>query len=133
MLRGLSFWILLNKLLRQNSNCVQIDAVLPFTRHLKPHSFQNASLLTAFSNRFGFGDGLDRPRVNGRRNHIKSDAVTNELNKRLNFRVSLHGQHGTIVQLETNLSFVKKLADSASATNKSQITRGLLSSLSRHY
>ena len=71
LLRGSPFWILLNIIFRQNSNCVQIDEVLPFTRPLKRHNFQSASLLTAFSNRLGFGSGLGRHRVNGRRKREK--------------------------------------------------------------
>ena len=38
----------------------QIDAVSPSTRWMKPYRFQNASLLTAFSKRPGFSNGLDR-------------------------------------------------------------------------
>ena len=41
-------------------------------------SLENAPLLAAFSNRPGFGNGLDRCRVNRRRNRIGNDAVTNE-------------------------------------------------------
>ena len=63
---------------RQNSNRIQIDAVSPFTRELKPYRFENAPVLSAFSNRPGFGNGLDRRRVNGRCNRIESNAVTNE-------------------------------------------------------
>ena len=57
---------------RQNSNRIQIDALSPFTRQMKPYRFENAPLLSAFSNRPGFGYGLDRRRVN------ESDAVTNK-------------------------------------------------------
>ena len=63
---------------RQNSNRIQIDAGSPFTQQMKPYRFENAPLLTAFSNRPGFDNGFNRRRVNGRCNRIKSDAVTNE-------------------------------------------------------
>ena len=63
---------------RQNSNCFQIDAVSLFTTQMKPYRFENAPLLAASSNRPGFDNGLDRCRVNRRRNRIKNDAVTNE-------------------------------------------------------
>ena len=63
---------------RQNSNRIQINAVSLFTRQIKPYRFENAPLLAAFSNRPGFGNGLDRCRVNRRRNRIENDAVTNE-------------------------------------------------------
>ena len=63
---------------RQNSNRIQIDAVSLFTRQIKPYRFENAPLLAAFSKRPGFGNGLDRYRVNRRRNRIENDAVTNE-------------------------------------------------------
>ena len=63
---------------RHNGNRTQIDAVSPFTRHMKPYRVENAPLLAAFSNRPGFGNGLDRCRVNRRRNRIENDAVTNE-------------------------------------------------------
>ena len=45
---------------RQNSNRIQIDAVLLFTRQMKPYRFENAPVL-------GF-NSLDRCRVNGRCN-----------------------------------------------------------------
>ena len=67
-----------SKISRQNSNRIQIDAISPFTRQMKPYRFENAPPLSAFSNRPGFGYGLDRRRVNGRCNRIESDAVTNE-------------------------------------------------------
>ena len=67
-----------SKFSRQDSNRIQIDAVLPFTRQMKPYRFKNVPLLSAFSNRPGFGNGLDRRRVNGRCNRIESDVVTNE-------------------------------------------------------
>ena len=51
---------------RHNGNRTQIDAVSPFT------------LLVAFSNLPGFGSGLDRCRVNGRRKRIENDRATNE-------------------------------------------------------
>ena len=62
----------------QNGNRIQIDAVSLFTRQMKPHRFENAPLLVAVSNRHGFGNSLDRYRVNGRCNRIENDAVTNE-------------------------------------------------------
>ena len=67
-----------SKISRQNSNRIQIDAVSPFTRQMKPYRFENAPLLSAFSNRPGFSNGLDRRRVNVRCKRIESDAVTNE-------------------------------------------------------
>ena len=63
---------------RQNSNRIQIDADSPFTRQIKPYHFENDPLLSAFSHRPGFGNGLDRRPVNGRCDLIESDAVTNE-------------------------------------------------------
>ena len=66
------------KISRQNSNRIQIDAVSLFTRQMKPHRFENAPLLAAVSNRHGFGNSLDRCRVNGRCSRIENDAVTNE-------------------------------------------------------
>ena len=45
---------------------------------MKPYRFKNVLLLSAFSNRPGFGNGLGRRRVNGRCNRIESDVVTNE-------------------------------------------------------
>ena len=45
---------------------------------MKPYRFENAPLIAAFLNRPGSGNGLDRCRVNGRRNRIENDAVTNE-------------------------------------------------------
>ena len=63
---------------RQNSNRIQINAVSLFTGQIKPYRFENAPLLAAFSNRLGFGNGLNRCRVNRRRNRIENDAVTNE-------------------------------------------------------
>ena len=59
---------------RQNSNRMQIDAVSPFTRQMKPYHFENVPLSSAFSNRPGF----DWHCVNGRCNRIESDVVTNE-------------------------------------------------------
>ena len=61
-----------------NGNRTQMDAVSPFTRQMNPYRFENAPLLAAFSNRPGFGNGLDRCRVNRRRNRIENDAVSNE-------------------------------------------------------
>ena len=49
-----------------------------FTRQMNPYRFENAPLLAAFSNRPGFGNGLDRCRVNRRRNRIENNAVSNE-------------------------------------------------------
>ena len=63
---------------RHNGNHSQIDVVSPFTRHMKPYRFENAPFLAPFSNRPDFGNGLDRCRVNRRRNRIENDAVTNE-------------------------------------------------------
>ena len=63
---------------RQNTNRIQINAISLFTRQIKPYRFENAPLLAAFSNRPGFGNGLDRCRVNRRRHRIENDAVTNE-------------------------------------------------------
>ena len=40
--------------------------------------FENTPLLLVFSNWPGFGNGLDQRCVNGRCNHIESDAVTSE-------------------------------------------------------
>ena len=57
---------------------IQIDVGSQFTRQMKPYRFENAPLLSVFSNRPGFGNGLDRRRVNGRCNCIENDAVTNE-------------------------------------------------------
>ena len=74
-------FIILNRRMqisRHNGNLTQIDAVSPFTRHMKPYLFENAPFLAAFSNRPGFGNGLDRCRVNRRRNRIENDALTNE-------------------------------------------------------
>ena len=68
----------LSEISRQDGNRIQIDAVSPFTRQMKPYRFENAPLLLAFSNRLGFGNGLGRRRVNGRSNRIESDAVTNK-------------------------------------------------------
>ena len=68
----------LSEISRQDSNRIQIDAVSPFTRQMKPYRFENASLLSAFSNRPAFGNGLGRRRVNGRCNRIESDVVTNK-------------------------------------------------------
>ena len=48
------------------------------TRPMKPYRFENVSLLKAFSKRYGFNVGLDRCRVNERRNRIERDAVANE-------------------------------------------------------
>lgn len=39
---------------------------------------ETAHLVIISVERLGFGKGLDRHRVNGRRNRIESDAVTNE-------------------------------------------------------
>ena len=47
---------------------------------MKPHRFENASLLAAVSNRRGFDNSFDRCRVNGRCNRIDFDVVTNETN-----------------------------------------------------
>ena len=44
----------------------------------KPYRFENAPLFKAYSKRHGSDNELDRHRVNERRNHIKTDAVTNE-------------------------------------------------------
>ena len=62
----------------QNSNRIHIDAVLLFTRQMKPYRFQNASLLASFSNRPVFANGHCRYRVNRRRNRIVFDAVISE-------------------------------------------------------
>ena len=67
-----------SEILRQNSNRVQIDAVSLFTRQMKLYHFENASLLSAFSNLPVFGNSLDQRRVKGSCNRIESDAVTNE-------------------------------------------------------
>ncbi len=59
----------------------QIDTVLQFLTvytTTKPYRFENAPLLTAFSKRPGYSSGLYRCRVNGRRNRIAFDAVTNK-------------------------------------------------------
>ena len=61
-----------------NGKRTQIDAVSPFTRQINPYRSENAPLLAAFSNRPGFGNGLDRCRVNRRRNRIENGAVSNE-------------------------------------------------------
>ena len=58
---------------RQDSNRIQIDAVSPFARQMKPYRFKNVPLLSAFSNRPGFGNGLGRRRVNGRCNRIENE------------------------------------------------------------
>ena len=48
------------------------------TGPMKTYRFENATLLKAFSKRHGFNVGLDRCRVNERRNRIESDAAANE-------------------------------------------------------
>ena len=58
-------------------NRFQIDAVSPFAQPMKPYRFENAPPLAGFSKRCGFNIGLDRHRVNERRNRIAFDAVTN--------------------------------------------------------
>ena len=63
---------------RHNSNRIQIGVVSLFAREIKLCRFENAPLLAAFSNRHGFGNSLDRCRVNRRHNRIENDAVTNE-------------------------------------------------------
>ena len=63
---------------RYNGNRSQIDAVSPFTRQMKLYRFEYAPPLAAFPNRPGFRSGLDRCRVNRRRNRIENDAVTYE-------------------------------------------------------
>ena len=61
---------------RQNSDRIQIDAVSLVTREMEQHRFENAPLLETVSNRHGFGNSLDRCRVNRKCKRIKSDAVT---------------------------------------------------------
>ena len=52
-----------------------------------------APLLAAFSNRPGFANGLDRCRLNRRRNRIENDVFTNETNRiRVNAAIQ-HLQH----------------------------------------
>ena len=62
-----------------NSNHIEIGAISPFTRQMKPYRFANALFLAAFSNRPGFGNGLNRCRVDRRRDRIENDAVANEI------------------------------------------------------
>ena len=101
-----------SEILRQNSDCIHIDAVSPFTRQMKPYHFENAPLLSAFSNRSGFGNGLDQHRVNRRCNRIESDAVTNEtafvltLPKLIDFlKVCFHGSS---VRRKMDISHVQR-------------------------
>ena len=60
---------------RQSDNRTQIDAVSPCTRQMKAYRFENASLLTGFSDRPSFVNGLDRFHVNRR---LNENADTNE-------------------------------------------------------
>ena len=66
------------QILRQNSDRIQIDEVSLFTQQIKPHHFENAPLLSAVSNRHGFGYSLNQCPVNRSCNCIENDAVTNE-------------------------------------------------------
>ena len=62
----------------QNSISIQTNAASAFTRQMNPYPFQNALLSAAFSNRTGFGNSLDRRRVNRRPNRLEDNAATNE-------------------------------------------------------
>ena len=77
---------------RQNSNCIQIDAVSLFTQQTKLYRFGNAPLLAAFSNRPSFVNRLDRCHANRRCNHIENDAVTMQLNQNLPLTIIVSGK-----------------------------------------